>query len=351
MQKGQLETVIEHSCNRLRKVAAPPVRYWLLTYVDGLDKDDYDVQCALEAAEGYPPRVRLLRLLREDGTWPISKQRKKAEDTGPGPPYGWTYVTMIRNLWRLYDYCASSNDGYISNALEKMLSWQNDEGYIDGPVPDGIPRPYYNGLVLSVLRMYGTPLSDRRVKRLFDWLMKMQRHDGGWNIPYIQDVRYLPQYKHMRMNNFIDHVRSGDIPYDPRSFDDIPSCYWCTVAVISGMAWDPENPRIEEIKRGGDFVLNGFFKKNYHQSFYRSEKHWESLRYPTYFGSGYWALDALLYLGFRAGDSRIDRLIEWLVRQRKKDGFWYNKQRPHELHDQWVTVTVLMILRYYSNML
>ena len=350
MLKRELEAVIDHSCIRLKKVAAPPVRYWLLVYVDGVDEDDHEVQRALEAVKSYPPRVRLLRLLKEDGTWPISKQRKKTEDSGLGPPYGWTYVTMIRNLYWLHDYLATPEDGYIGNALEKILSWQNDEGYIEGPMPDRIPRTYYNGLAMSIFRKFGMQLSDRRVSKLFNWLMEMQRHDGGWNIPYIQDVKYLPQYRYMRMNAFLDLVRRGDIPYDPKAFDNIPSCYWCTIGVITGMAWSPDNPRIGDVRRGGEFVLDGFFKKNHH-SFHRSERHWEELRYPAYFGSGYWALDSLLYLGFRAGDPRIDRLIEWLVHQRMKDGFWYHKERPHELHDQWITVTVLMILRYYSNML
>ncbi|MDH3365892.1 MAG: hypothetical protein OEM29_07835 [Thermoplasmata archaeon] len=351
MLKRELDAVIEQSYNRLNKVAVPPVKFWLLVYVNGMDQEDHEVQRVLELAENYPPRVKLLRLLREDGTWPISKQRRTAEDLGPGPPYGWTYITMIRNLYWLHDYCATSDDGYIGNALEKIFSWQNDEGYIEGPMPDMIPRPYYCGLALSTIRKFGIPLSDRRASRLFNWLMEKQRHDGGWNIPYIQDVKYLPQYKHMKMNAFLDLVHGGGVPYDPKAFDNVPSCYWSTVGVLTGMAWDPDNPLIKEIRRGGNFVLNGFFKKNYHPSFYQSEKHWELLRYPTYFGSGYWALDSLLYLGFRSGDPRIDRLIEWLVQARMKDGFWYNKERPHELHDQWVTVAVLMILRYYSNML
>lgn len=351
MLKRELDEAIEHSSNRLNKIAAPPIKFWLLVYVKGKDKEDREVQRVLELAEDYPPRVKMLNSLREDGTWPISKHRKMAEDSGRGPPHGWTYVTMIRNLYWLHDYCATSNDGYIGNALEKILSWQNDEGFIEGPNPDRIPRPYYNGLALSTLLKFGIPLSERRVARLFNWLMCAQRHDGGWNIPYIQDVKYLPQYRHMKMNTFIDLAQGGSVPRDSKAFDNIPSCYWSTVGVLTGMAWSPDNPRIKEIRRGGNFVLNGFFKKNYHPSFYQSEKHWEALKYPTYFGSGYWALDSLLYLGFRAGDPRIDRLIEWLVQARKKDGFWYNKERPHELHDQWVTVTILMILRYYSNML
>ncbi|UCE80715.1 MAG: hypothetical protein JSV94_06125 [Methanobacteriota archaeon] len=343
--------MIKQSCQRLGKVAVSPVKYWLLVYVDGKDEEDHQVQDALKSAEDYPPRVKMLKSLREDGTWPISKDRKKAEDTNGGSPYGWTYITMIRNLYWLHDYCATQDDGYISNALEMIFSWQNDEGFIEGPMPDRIPRPYYNGLALSTFRKYGIPLGEQRVNRLFNWLIQIQRHDGGWNIPFIQDVKYLPQYKKMKMKDFLDLVQNDRIPYNPRDFDNIPSCYWSTVGVLTGMSWNPDCPQIEEIRRGGNFVLNGFFKKNHHASFYQSAKHWEVFKYPTYFGSGYWALDSLLYLGFRSGDPRIDRLIEWIVQAREKDGFWYSRDRPHEIHDQWVTVAILMILRYYCNML
>lgn len=351
MLKKEIDAVIEHSYSRLNKIAVPPVKYWLLVYVKGKDEEDRDVQRAFEEAKSYPPRARMLEALREDGTWPISKKRKMVEDSGLGPPHGWTYLTMIRNLDWLHYYCASSDDGHINDALDKILSWQNEEGYVGGPMPDRIPRTYYNGLALSLLLKFGRSKNDPGIAKLIDWLMRMQRHDGGWNIPYIQDVKYLPQYKHMRMEDFLDIVQRGDAPYDPKAFKDIPSCYWSTMGVLTGMVWIMDDPRIQEVRRGGSFVLDGFFKKNYHPTFLRSEEHWTTLKYPSYFGSGYWALDSLLYLGFGPEDHRMEKPIQWLLQARAKDGFWYHKERPDRLSDQWITVTVLMILRYYSNLL
>jgi len=353
MLRHEINAAIEHSCGRLAKIAIPPVKYWLQVYVQGLDEEDARVQRTLDSAKDYPPRVKLLRALREDGTWPISKQRQIAEDSGPGPPYGWTYITMVRNLVLLHDYCVSLDEGYVNSALDKILSWQNEEGYIEGPSLDMIPSPFYNGTALSTLMKFGMSRNDSRVAKLIDWLMRMQRHDGGWNLPYVQDVKYLPQYRHMKMDEFIDLIHRGDIPYDPRAFRNIPSCYWSTVGALSGLAWipdDPTDPRINDIARGGAFVLDGFFKKNNHSSFYKSEKHWTTLKYPTYFGSGYWALDSLLCLGFGPEDGRTEKPIRWLLQARAKDGFWYHKERPHKLQDQWLTVSILMVLRHYSDL-
>ena len=98
MRGTELDQAIDQSAQRLLKVAVPPVRFWLLTYIMQKGPEDHDVQKALDESKRYSPRVKLLEKLREDGTWPISSQRKAQEDAGPGPPYGWTYITMLRNL-------------------------------------------------------------------------------------------------------------------------------------------------------------------------------------------------------------------------------------------------------------
>ena len=351
MLKKELESIIEHSYNRLIKMADPPVRYWLLKYVRGKGDEDSDVQRALEEAESYPPRVRMLDAMREDGTWPISKTRRREEDGGHGPPHGWTYMTMLRNLDWLHYYCVSTDDGHVENALDKILDWQVEEGYIPGPVVDRIPRTYYNGIALSIVLKYGRPRNDLRVSKLIDWLMRMQRHDDGWNIPYIQDAKYQPGYKHMRMKDFIDLVERGEVPYNPKDFDHVPSCYWSTVGVLTGMVWMLDDPRTEVARRGGNLILDGFFRRNPHPSFYRSEEHWTTLKYPSFSGSGYWALDTVLWLGYGPEDPRTVKPIQWLMNARDKDGFWYNKERPDRRSDQWITSMALMILHHYESLM
>jgi hypothetical protein len=351
MLKREIDHVVEQSTQRLLKVAVPPVKYWLLRSVVGKDQEDGDVQKAVEEARTYGPKVKLLRKLREDGTWPISRQRKSQEDAGPGAPYGWTYITMLRNLYWLYEYGADSDEGYIENSLAKILSWQDDEGFIKGPWMDMIPRPYYNGLALSILLRYGRKRTDPDVRKIADWILSSQRHDGGWNIPFIQDMKYLPEYRHMKVKEFAELVREGKtIEYIPQDYAHVPSCYWSTVGVLRGMAWMPDHERIKDARRGGSFVLDGFFKKNHHSGFFKSEKKWTVLKFPTYFGSGLTALDSLMYIGFGPKESRMERPVRWLLEARAKDGFWYHTERPHALNDQWITVTALMVLAYFSNM-
>ncbi|MDH3364474.1 MAG: hypothetical protein OEM29_00475 [Thermoplasmata archaeon] len=350
MLKRDINRAVEQSTRRLFKVAVPPVKFWLLTYVMGKGIEDHEVQKALEETKKYGPRVKLLDKLREDGTWPISSQRKAEENAGPGPPYGWTYITMLRNLFWLIEYCADPDEGYIEESLDKILSWQDDEGFIKGPMDDMIPRPHYNGFALAVLRGFGRKRTEPGISRIADWLFRSQRADGGWNIPYLQDMRYLPEYKSMKLGKFKEMVSQGKtVEYAAEDYDHIPSCYWTTVGVLRGLGWIPSHERINDSRRGGSFVLNGFFKRNYHPGFYKSEINWRVLKFPTYYGSGLTALDSLVYLGFGPEEHRMEMPIRWLLSARAKDGFWYQTERPHALNDQWLTVVTLCVLSFYSR--
>ncbi len=350
MLKVEIDKAVEESSSKLLKISIAPVRRWLLEYVLCKDREDTSLQRAIAESEHYPPRIKLLETLREDGTWPIPASRKVIEDAGPGPPYGWTSVTILRNLYMLYEYCATRDTGRIDAAVERILGWQDEAGYIRGPELDTFPRVYHNGLALGIVARYGRE-NDPRADALVRWLLKTQRRDGGWNIPYLQDVKYLPEYKHMRVSDFIRLVNKGGAPrYDPERYYDVPSCIWSTVGAIRGLAWIKPQARNPDVKRACGYVLDNFFKRNYHGNFNRSERSWTVLKFPTYFGSGLTALDSLIYLGMGPEDERMERPMKWLLGARAADGFWYRSERPHPIDDQWVTVTALMILKYYSDM-
>lgn len=349
MLLSEIERVVQESSRKLLQVSVPPVKYWLL--VDTLGKDERDplVQRTIAECKVYPPRVKLINAQRPDGTWPISKARKAEEDAGPGPPVGWTYITMLRNLQLLEDCCTNKNEGYISVALEKILSWQTKEGYILGPKHDIFPLPHYNGYAVRNLFIYGME-DDPRVKKLADWLLSIQRHDGGWAIPYLEDVKYLPEYSHMKVTDFMQLVRDGDTPKsDPHGFRDVPSCIWTTMMVVRGLARGSEYRRRRELLRGADFFLDRFFKKNPHEAYYHSERNWTQLKYPPYFGSGLGALYLLTILGYGPGDSRMEKPIRWLLSARHPDGFWWQSERPHAQKDQWITGFAVDILNRYAK--
>jgi len=351
MIASELERVVEESSRKLFQISKSPVRYFLLTDIMGMTADDALVQQTMEECRRYPARVKLLSTLREDGTWPIPRQRRLEEERGPGPPVGWTYTTMLRNLHDLSDYMATPDEGNIRASLEKMLDWQTKEGYIPGPTTDLFPLPHYNGFALRSFIRFGMEY-DERVVRLVRWLCKSQRADGGWIIPYLEDVRYLPQYRSMRMTDFMSLLEKGIIVgYDPDDFRVIPSCIWTSMMVVRGLGQSMKLADSKEVARGADFVLDHFFKKNHHTAFLRSASTWTRLKYPTYHGSGLCALDLLTWLGYGCDDPRMEKPIRWLLSARGADGLWCQSERPNPEKDQWISETAISVLNRYAQSL
>ena len=343
MSLSNLPEIVEESTKKLLRTGCSAARYWTLVDVEKRERDDPLVVKTIGELRSYPRKLKILSRQLEDGTWPISAPRKADEDSGPGPPFGWTYITMLRNLQELGDYYTETTDGHIAACLEKIIGWQNEEGYIPGPFSGAYPNPYYNSFALRDLWQYEMG-DDPRVRKLQRWLFSMQRPDGGWIMPKIQDMRYKPPYGNMRMRDFIALIESEDAPaYDPSEHHDVPSCIWCTMMAVRALSWTPA-VKTEALKHGAEFFLDRFFQRNYHPSYYQSEKNWTTLRYPTYLGSGLIALDILTYMGYDLRDDRMVKPVEWLVNERSRDGLWHLSDRPQQQKDMIMSSTVLTVL-------
>lgn len=350
MLRNDVEKAVDETVAKLGQMGVPPVRRWILEWVLRKERSNPALQRAMEECKTYRPMLKLLASQNPDGTWPIPRQRKAEEDAGPGPPYGWTHATMVRNLYMLFEYWATRDMGHIENTLELLLSWQDERGFIRGPEMDGIPRPHSNGLTLGVMIKFGMK-GDPRVERLLTALLKVQRHDGGWNIPYLQDMRYLPEFKYMDLDSFRQRLAAGNVPeYHPEDYGDIPSCIWSTLGVLRGISMYRSLNGEKNIRRAAEFVLDRFFMRNYHSSLYQSGSNWTMLKFPTYAGSGLTALDTLVHMGFGPNDERMEKPIMWLLNARSKDGMWHRTERPHPIDDQWISLVCLEILGHFREM-
>jgi len=351
MLASEITAIVEESSRKLLQISIPQVRFYLLTDVMAMDERNPLVRRTLDECRNSPIRLRLLKTLREDGTWPISKERRLAEERGAGPPVGWTYTTMLRNLYDLGDYRTTIDEGNVRATFEKIFSWQTDEGYIPGPSSPYYPDTHYNGYALRMMVRFGLK-DDPRVRKLARWLMKMQRPDGGWVIPYLQDLKYFPPYRSMSMPDFIAHIRKlGMDNYDPADYYKAPSCIWTTMMIVRGFIQDFDMAVIPGVRKGAEYFLDRFFMKNYYSSFYRSDDNWTKLKYPTYFGSGMCALDMLTWMGYGAADPRLDKPIKWLLSKRMQDGLWCQSDRPHPVRDQEISQVCISILNRYAQSL
>jgi hypothetical protein len=349
MGPGKLGSLVEESSSKLFRMSFPPVRHWLLKQVMEKDERDAKLRDCIAACDNYRPKIRLLEKLRPDGTWPIPSTKQGVEDAGPGPPVGWTYRVVLWNLLTLSEYNTSRNEGHVNEALQRMLKWQNKEGYIPGPWTDAFPLPHFNGIALYNLIWYGLE-KNPNVQKLIRWLLSEQRPDGGWIIPYMMDIHRLPEYNWMRMWNFIDFIRASDkSKMDRASLSHVPSCHWSTLLAIWGLSESKQQSRSRQVMKGAELVLDRFFKKNPHSTYYMTDAHWTKLRHPARFGSGLMALDLLTKLGYGPDDPRMEKPISWLLGARSADGLWNYSQRPRPEKDQWISLIALRTLHRYSK--
>jgi hypothetical protein len=171
-------------------------------------------------------------------------------------------------------------------------------------------------------------------------------------VPYLEDVKYQPKYKLLRQTMFLELVRDGKLPpYDPREYDHIPSCIWSTMMVVRGFTQSSVLSRRAEVRKGAEFFLDRFFKRNFHSMFFQSPRNWTKLRDPTFFGSGACALDLLTWLGFGAEDSRMHRPMKWLIEARSPDGLWHQSERPDPRKAEWITEVALCTIKRYARSL
>lgn len=350
MLRKEVEQAVDEAVARLNQMAVPPIRRWILEYILWKERSDPVLNRVIEECKTYRPMTKLLETQNQDGTWPIPASRRTAEGGEAGGPFGWTHITMVRNLYMLFEYWATREMGHIEDSLETLLSWQDPEGFIRGPEADGVPRPYHDGLELGVLVKFGMK-DDERVQRLLDWLVSLQRHDWGWNVPYFQDMKYRPEYRFMRIDEFTRLIQEGKVPdHDPAEYEDIPSCIWTTLGVLRGISMNDDLAREPRFRKAAEFILDRFFTRNYHPSFYQSGKNWTMLKFPTYYGSGLTALDTLIHLGFGPDDERMEKPIKWVLNSRSKDGLWHRSERPHPIDDQWISLVCLEILGHYRDL-
>jgi hypothetical protein len=352
MQTREIERVVEESSRKLLQSSSPSVRYWLLRDILHKDEEDSDLQRTRLECERYPARLKLLRAIKEDGTWAVPKRLQ--QPAGAPSPTSSNRVTMAsyRNLLSLLHFVTPPDEEGIMTACTRLLDGQSEEGYLRGPVEHGLPQPHFDGYALYLLYGFDVDKKDSRVKRADEWLLSTQRKDGGWNQPYVQDVRYLDEYKHLGMEDFVALMNTGERDrHDPRKLQDIPSCHWTTMTVLWGLCEVPARRSSRQLQRGADFLLGRFFRTSPHPNYYKSEANWTAMKYPISKCSGLAALWVLTKLGKGPDDPRMDKPIRWLMSQRYRDGFWTESNRPHVERHQWITLGALEILGRYAEKL
>jgi len=303
----------------------PSVRYHALVDLLGRKQDDPDVK----ASHTTIPRVGwahdLLRTQKPKGYWEAHEPRTVREWIG-----FLRFPRFDSSIWKgivLSDLGLTATDPRIRRLADLIFEYKL---HLSSEVNFFTEEVCIVGNVARMLTRFGYG-DDRRVRKLYDWMINDQREDGGWNC-------------------------AAD---KPGTLD----C-WEALAAFATIPKANRSAATERaISRGAEFYLE---RKLFEEG--RRYAPWFRFHYPThYYYDVLVGLDVLTRLGY-AGDRRLKPALQILREKRRSDGTWgldrihpdegprsgpgaaARRVRPLALEraggpSKWITLTALRILK------
>jgi hypothetical protein len=302
----------------------PSVRYFALR--DLLDESDSAP--VVRAARSRIPRVgwaaEILRQQKPEGFW---------EPRPPRGVRGWLqflqfpqYRSTLLYALALSDLGMTSADRRIRRAAEQIFDYKLR---LSSPVNFFTEEVCAVGNTARTLTRFGY-LEDRRVQKLFAWLLEDQRDNGGWNCA----------------------------PDRPGTLDG-----WEALAAFASVPPSKRSARMDRaIERGVEFYLD---RRLFHEG--SRYEPWFRFHYPNhYFYDILVGLDFVTALGY-ADDPRLRPALDILEKKRRRDGTWQldrvhpdvgrgvERDDPKSIRtwtfeppgrpSKWITLTALRVLK------
>ncbi len=287
---------------------------------------------------GDDPEVRKSRSAIGRVGWAADQLRRQ------GPKGFWerreprTFLEWLTFLWRpmygstvwralvLADLGLDSSDPRIRKIADLIFDYKLQ---LSSPANFFYEEMCLVGNIARMMTRFGYG-DDRRVRKLFDWILEDQREDGGWNCS--QNT--------------------------PGSLD-----VWEPLAALESVPKPKRSARMDRaISRGAEFYLH-------RQLFAEGRKYppWFRFHYPNhYFYDILVGLDLVTQLGY-GDDRRLRPAIDLLRQKRRADGTWAldrvhpdlgarteaTGERPLEIEpsgapSKWITLKALTVLKRAS---
>ena len=303
----------------------PSVHYYTLVDLIGCKEDDPEVKSAYSRIPRVGWAHDLLRTQKPKGYWEAHEPRTVRE-----------WVRFLRfplydsSIWKgivLSDLGLTAADPRIRRLADRIFEYKLQ---LSSEVNLFTEEVCIVGNVSRMLTRFGYG-DDRRVRKLYDWMLEDQREDGGWN------------------------CAAGK----PGTLD----C-WEALAAFAAIPKSNRSGAVERaISRGAEFYLE---RKLFEEG--RRYPPWFRFHYPThYYYDVLVGLDVLTTLGY-AGDRRLKPALRILREKRRTDGTWVldrvhpdegprsghgtaaRKVRPLALEragepSKWITFTALRVLK------
>ncbi|MDE1820237.1 MAG: hypothetical protein KGJ23_05595 [Euryarchaeota archaeon] len=271
--------------NGLLASRQPSVRYYALTELLGRPQDDPEVRRARSSLSREGWARDLLATQGPEGFWEAHEPKTLRE-----------WVSFLRfpvfqsSVWKgmvLSDLGLTSEDPRIRKFADRIFQYLLP---LSSPLNIFTEEACIVGNVARMLTRLGYG-DDRRVRKLFDWMLEDQRADGGWNCA----------------------------PGKPGTLDA-----W---EPLSALAAVPKPKRSAAMERAIDRGLEFYLERKLFQEG-RRYLPWFRFHYPThYYYDVLVGLEVLTSLG-AGGDRRLGPALRLLREKQRSDG-WWNLDRVH----------------------
>lgn len=274
----------------------PAIRYWTLKDLLGKTETDPEVVSALDQITRWNPIAQYIREQHPAGCW------------GDGEDVYWPkWRATVWALILLAELGVPGTHQAIKKGCEYFLSVMDkqDRSWPAPKYPDddlrgwrSVWEPCVTGNVARTLSEFGFQ-NDPRVREMYEWLVKYQRDDGGWNCE-------------------TEDFREGGEPVHHSSFMSTIEPLWAFSA-LQPQEW-PHGGR-EAVERGVEFLLiHKLFKSDKTGRVIRPE--WTQLHFPMfYFYDVLHGLRVVTALG-HGGDYRTEDARELLLSKQLPNGAW-----------------------------
>ncbi len=280
----------------LLKNESRAIRYWTLRDIMGKSDQDPEVVAARNKIASWGPVAECLREQNPQGYW------GDAEDV-----YWPKWRATVWSLILLGEMGIPGSNPSIKKACEYFLTImdQQDRTWPTPKYPDddlrgwrAVWEPCVTGNMARTLVEFGFE-HDHRVREMFEWLVKNQREDGGWNC---ETEDYRPGNEAVHHSSFMSTIEPlwAFSALDPRKW-------------LSGGD--------EAVERAAEFMLiHKLFKSDRTGKVIRQE--WTDLHFPLfYFYDILHGLRVVTKLGY-GDDERTKDARELLLSKRLADGTW-----------------------------
>jgi len=271
----------------------------------------------------------------------IKKQLPDGSWKYPNPPgneaeENFNQYQTFKNLGILIEkYGFDKTCPAIQNTAEYLFSVQTDEGDFRG-IYDKQYTPNYTAAIAELLIKAGYS-GDRRIKRVFNWLLATRQLDGGWALPF-------------RTQGYnIDVTYSHPTTIQP-DFSK-PFSHMVTGVVLRAFAAHPKNRNAPEAGQAGRLLLGSLFNKDSYPD-RGTCKYWLQFVFPFCYTDMISALDSLSLLVFSEKEPQIEKALNWFVDQQQPSGLWDFKitaGRDKDTLQLWLALAVCRIFKRFAE--